>query len=254
MRAKINGIDLCYEDFGVGEPVLLTHGYSATLRMWEPQRRPLEERYRLITWDMRGHGETEYPTSPDLYSAELTVGDMAGLLDHIEIEKAVIGGLSLGGYMSLAFYHAHPQRVRALILCNTGPGYRNPEARAKWNAAAYARAQSLEEKGLDVLGDASPERRESRSRHRSAQGLVHAARGMLAQSNDTVINLLPKIDVPTLVIVGNDDEAYLVPCRYMAQKIPNARLEVIPDAGHASNLDQPERFNEVVLDFLSGLD
>jgi pimeloyl-ACP methyl ester carboxylesterase len=251
--AQVNGITIRYEDSGSGPAVFLTHGYSATGRMWEPQRRPLNNAgYRLITWDMRGHGGTDSPDDPAQYSEELTIGDMAGLLDLLGVERGVIGGLSLGGYMSLAFYRVHPERVRALVLCDTGPGYRNPEARGGWNRAAEKRALDFESRGLDALSR-STEVRATGTGHRSAQGLAHAARGMLAQADARVMDLLPSITAPTLVIVGEKDEPFIGASEYMAAKIPGARLEVIPGAGHASNIDGAEAFNGVLLGFLSSL-
>ena len=251
-RAKLNGIEIDYEVSGRGPAVLLSHGYSATRRMWDAQHRALGERYRVISWSMRGHGETESPADPARYSAALTVGDMRALLGHLGVEHAVIGGLSLGGYVSLAFYLEHPEMVRALVICDSGPGYRNADAREAWNARARERAAALEARGLDALGK-SREVREAVALHRSAQGLAHAARGMLAQEGSRVIDGLAAIQVPTLIIVGDQDQSFLAPCEYMAKKIPGARLEVIRDAGHSSNLDQPEAFNHVLLDFLDGL-
>jgi len=95
--------------------------------------------------------------------------------------------------------------------------------------------------------------RDARGEHRSARGLAHAARGMLAQRDSVVIDLLPSIRVPTLIVVGDEDEPFLAPCEYMAKKIPGARLEVIHGAGHASNLDQPDTFNRILLNFLDSL-
>jgi pimeloyl-ACP methyl ester carboxylesterase len=155
--------------------------------------------------------------------------------------------------MSLAFCRRHPAMVRALIICDSGPGYRNVEARADWNRRAEARAAELESHGLEVLSGGSRDMREALRRHRSAQGLAHAARGMLAQRDSSVIDSLPDIRVPTLVIVGDRDTPFIAPCEYMAKKIPGARLEVIADAGHSSNLDQPEAFNRVVRAFLQSL-
>jgi pimeloyl-ACP methyl ester carboxylesterase len=177
---------------------------------------------------------------------------MHTLLGHLGVERAVIGGLSLGGYVSLAFYLAHPEMVRALVICDSGPGYRSADARAAWNQRAQERAASFEARGLEALGK-SREVRESASLHRSAQGLAHAARGMLAQEGSRVIDGLAGIAVPTLIIVGDQDQPFLAPCEYMAKKIPGARLEVIRGAGHSSNLDQPEAFNRVLLDFLASL-
>jgi pimeloyl-ACP methyl ester carboxylesterase len=253
MKAKLNGIEIEYQDGGLGSPVLLGHGYSATGRMWDGQRAALGDRYRVVSWDMRGHGQSESPTDPAQYSAALTVADMRALLEHCGIERAVVGGLSLGGYVSLAFYLAHPETVHALVICDSGPGYRNAEARAAWNTRAHERAAELEARGLDALAGRSREMREAMGHHASAQGLAHAARGMLAQEGSEVIDGLGSIRVPTLVIVGDQDQPFLAPCEYMAKKIPGARLEVIPGAGHSSNLDQPAIFNRVVSNFLQSL-
>jgi pimeloyl-ACP methyl ester carboxylesterase len=245
--AAVNGVRLHYDAGGDGGALLLSHGFGATGRMWDGQRRAFADRWRVISWDMRGHGETESPDDPTGYSADLTVGDMRDLLAHLGIRRAIIGGLSLGGYVSLAFHAQHPEMTRALVLCDTGPGYRNPEARTAWNERALRRAADLEARGLAALSGSSREMRESVRHHRSAQWLAHAARGMLAQDGAHVIDSLPSIRVPTLIVV------VLAPCRYMAGKIPGARLEVIKGAGHSSNLDQPEAFDRVLGDFLGSL-
>jgi len=252
-RARLNGIEIDYDVSGAGPPVLLSHGYSATRRMWDGQHRALESRYQVISWSMRGHGQTESPADPSRYSADLTVADMEALLRHVNVERAVIGGLSLGGYASLGFYLAHPEMVRALVICDSGPGYRNAEARAIWNVRAHQRAAELEARGLEALSGRSREMREAMGEHRSAQGLAHAARGTLAQEGSHVIDALASVSVPTLIIVGDQDQPFVAPCEYMAKKIPGARLEVIAGAGHSSNLDQPEAFNRVLRDFLDGL-
>src|SRR5438093_9994743 len=143
-EAELNGITISYEDSGEGPALLLTHGYAAAGRMWGPQRKPLNDAgYRLVSWDMRGHGSTLSPDDPAQYSEALTIADIAGLMDMLSIEKAVVGGLSLGGFMSLAFQLAHPERVRGLVLCDTGPGYRSDEPRAKWNRMGETSAVNL---------------------------------------------------------------------------------------------------------------
>ena len=248
MNLTRDGISLNYEIHGAGPAILLSHGYSATLEMWRGQIAPLSQRHQLILWDMRGHGQTDSPDEPSLYSRDRTVADMAALLDKAGVERAIVGGLSLGGYMSLAFYLRYPERVRALLLFDTGPGFKNDEARAAWNKRAAETANAFETEGLASLKSRSREM--ATSTHRSAAGLARAARGMLAQRDARVIKALPDIKVPTLIIVGADDASFLAPADYMAAKIPNARKVVIPDAGHASNLDQPEIFNQAVLEFL----
>ena len=117
-----SGVKIYYEDHGHGPPILLSHGYAATCRMWDAQIAAFSQHHRIIVWDMRGHGETDDPEDPAAYSEARTVADMAALLGHYGIERAVIGGLSLGGYMSLGFHLAHPEMVRALMLFDTGPG------------------------------------------------------------------------------------------------------------------------------------
>ncbi len=247
---ELNGININYEEHGRpdGVPILLTHAYAATLQMWNPQFEALAD-YRVIGWDMRGHGGTDSPSTQDAYTEKLTGADMAGLLRHLGIERAVIGGLSLGGYISLEFQLAHPEMVRALILCNTGPGYRKDEARAGWNEFSIGYAKRFEDRGLDGFGRGI-EIDATKQYQRSAQGLAFAGRGILTQRDANVMLNLEKIDVPALIIQGADDERYRAGCEYMAAKIPNARKVVIEKAGHAVNLYQPEQFNAAVLDFL----
>jgi pimeloyl-ACP methyl ester carboxylesterase len=246
-----DGIAIHYETHGDGPTLLLTHGYSSTSQMWRAQIEPLAAHHKLVLWDMRGHGQSDYPDDPAAYSETATVGDMAAILDAVGAERAIVGGLSLGGYMSLAFYRAYPERVRALLIIDTGPGFKKDDARDAWNARARATAERFDREGLEVLKSASAER--SGVTHRNARGLAHAARGMLAQRDARVIELLPQIKVPSLVIVGADDTPFLAASDYMAAKIPGARKVVVPSAGHAVNIDQPAAFIEAVLPFLRGL-
>jgi pimeloyl-ACP methyl ester carboxylesterase len=157
---------------------------------------------------------------------------MAALLDEVDADKAVLGGLSLGGYLSLAFYIAHPERVMALVLADTGPGFRNDEARQRWNEWAFAQADRLERDGLAALGS-------DRWLDRSADGVAKAARGMLAQRDGGVIESLPAVSVPTLVIVGADDAPFIGAANYMAAKIPNVTLTVIEHAGRERYAKHP---------------
>jgi len=246
-----DGVKIHYDVQGKGDPLILSHGYSATSKMWEKQVEALSDRYRVLTWDMRGHGLSDSPDDLGRYSEELTVGDMAALLDSIDARTAIVGGLSLGGYMSLAFNARLPDRVRSLLLFDTGPGYKSDTAREGWNQNAEARAQALESQGLAALGSRS--REVTANQHRSAKGLALAARGMLAQRDDRVIKSLPEIRVPTLVLVGADDTPFHAATDYMAAKIPKSIKVVIPGAGHAANIDQPEAFNRAVIDYLDSL-
>ena len=246
-----DGVKIYYEVHGSGTPLLLTHGYSSTSAMWQGQIAALSKNHKLVLWDMRGHGQSDYPDDPKAYSEALTVADMAALLDEVGATSAIVGGLSLGGYMSLAFYRAHPQRVRALLIIDTGPGFNKDDARETWNRRANETADRFEREGLAVLKPLSRER--SSVSHRDAAGLARAARGMLTQRDARVIELLPEIKVPSLVVVGADDAPFLAASDYMAAKIPGARKLVIPAAGHAVNIDQPQAFIDAVLPFIDGL-
>ncbi len=247
-----NGVRIHYDVFGSGAglPLLLTHGFGASAQMWAPNADVLAAKRPVITWDMRGHGRSDCPADQGEYTQPACLADMAAILDACGADRAIVGGLSLGGYLSLAFWLDDPERVAALLLCDTGPGFRNPAARQRWNDRSLATAGRLERQGLVALGDGP---RTPDSGQWSARGLALAARGMLTQHDGRVIEALPSVDAPVLVVVGADDRPFLGAAEYVAAKIPGAELVVIPDAGHACNLDQPELFNSRVLEFLSRL-
>src|SRR6202166_355736 len=171
---KINrdGVEIYYEVHGSGPVLLLTHGYSSTSAMWLGQIDALSRDHKLVLWDMRGHGQSDYPEDPAAYSEALTVADIAALLDEIGADSAIVGGLSLGGYMSLAFYRAHPARVRALLIIDTGPGFKKDDAREAWNKRAHDTGDRFEREGLAALQSGSRER--STVSHRDATGLARA--------------------------------------------------------------------------------
>jgi pimeloyl-ACP methyl ester carboxylesterase len=229
-------------------PLLLSHGFGATSAMFAPNVPLLATHRDVVTWDLRGHGASDSPADPECYPAAQALGDMEALLDTLEIRRAVLGGHSLGGYLSLSFTLAYPDLVTALVLIGTGPGFRKDEAREAWNRRAYATADRLAERGIAALGSSSELHGET---HADVQGLVLAAKGTLTQHDAHVMDGLPDIRVPTLVVVGENDANFLAAADYMAAKIPGARKLVIPDAGHAPNVDQPEAFNHEVMAFLS---
>src|SRR5258705_2384773 len=213
-----DGVNIQFEVHARGTPLLLTHGYSSTSAMWQGQVAALSQHYQLVVWDMRGHGQSDYPADPAAYSEAHTVADMAALLDEVGASTAIVGGLSLGGYMSLAFYRTHPERVRSLLSIDTGPRFKQDDARGACNKRAQETGDRFEREGLEVLKSASRER--SSVSHRDASGLARAARGMLTQRDARVIESLPNIKVPSLVVVGADDTPFLAASDYMAAKIP----------------------------------
>lgn len=241
------GTFISYYPAGHGPALLLTHGFGASAQMFAGDVPALSNRHQVVTWDIRGHGASGDPDDPACYSAQASLDDMTAVLDELGIGRAVIGGHSLGGYLSLAFALAHPERVSALLLIGTGPGFRSDGPRAQWNQSAERQAARLERDGLAALGSGAEVRAAG---HRSAAGLARAARGILTQHDSHVIDGLAGISVPALIIVGADDTRFLAPAEYMAGKIPAARLLVIPGAGHAPNLAQPEEFARHACSFL----
>ena len=244
-----DGVQISYEvTTGPADatPLLLTHGYGSSRQMWRPNIDALAADRTVITWDMRGHGETDSPDDQALYSHALGVGDMVAILDACGVDVAAVGGLSLGGFMSLEFYRAHRDRVGCLLLFDTGPGFKSDASRQKWNDYASGLATRLETEGASALSTSAEVARSNAN----PAGLARAARGMLAQQDAAVIGSLPDVAVPTLVLVGADDSGFLAAADYMAATIPAAEKVVVPDAGHAANIDQPAVFNEAVGQFL----
>ena len=253
-QVKINGITLYYEEYGQGYPVVFLHGFSSTHQTWRPQLEALSKQFRFIIYDARGHGLSESPDWAEEYSADMVVEDLFQLLGHLKIEQAVIGGLSMGGYETLRFYLTHPEKVKALVIMDNGPGYRNPEHREAWNRDREALARELESRGIEALLDEGmTEQRRQILLQQNPIGLAHMSRQVVAQHDSRVIENLGEVAVPALILVGENDTPFIPAAHYMAKKIPRADLVIIPQAGHTSHIDNPEAFNRAVLDFLRKL-
>jgi pimeloyl-ACP methyl ester carboxylesterase len=173
--------------------------------------------------------------------------DMATLLDDVGARRAVLLGHSLGGYLSLEFALAHPARVAALVLVDTGPGFRSDEGRDAWNEMTEDYARRLEERGLAGLPGSDELRT---SVHTTVTGLVHTARSTLRQDDGHVMEGLASIAAPTLVVVGSRDQQFLPGSQYLAKKVPNAVLAVIDGAGHAPTVTHPDETNAAIRTFL----
>jgi pimeloyl-ACP methyl ester carboxylesterase len=203
-------------------PVLLTHGYGESARMWDQNLPALVLDRTVITWDMRGHGASDSPDDPAAYTHEALLTDLAALLDDAGADRAVLCGMSLGGFLSLRFALQSPQRVAGLVLVDTGPGFRDPGVRESWNARARERPDG-------------------------------PVRELLVQHDSVVLDSLGQIAVPTLIVVGSEDEPFLAAAEVMHRRIPAARRIVLEGAGHTANMDAPEEFNAAVSDFLEEL-
>ncbi len=258
----INSVKLAWEEAGTGLPVVLLHAYPLSSSMWATQRSALAGKFRVITPDLRGFGGSALGAGDS--SLELFADDVHALLTELKLGRVVLAGLSMGGYVAFAFYRKYPSAVRALILADTRAQADSEEGRqGRLETAALAEregAASVVERLLPkLLGDTTLEGNpEVVSQVRammlaaSPVSLARAMRAMAARPDS--LELLSRIRCPTLVLVGKEDK--LSPpaeAQKMAGSIPQARFQIIPAAGHLSNLEQPAQFNAVLQDFLSQL-
>ncbi|MGH9804078.1 MAG: alpha/beta fold hydrolase [Candidatus Acidiferrales bacterium] len=262
MKKKIGGLELAWEEAGAGPPLVLLHAFPLHRGMWAAQRREFSKRHRVLTPDFRGFGESQGAEEDS--AMDLLADDLRGLLDALQLDRVVLGGLSMGGYVSFAFYRRYPERVAALILADTRATPDSPEARKQRHELAAA----AEREGSDVVAErmvtrllapSTPDRRPDIVRQvremilsNPPAALARALRGMAARPDSTP--LLKTIKCPTLVLVGEED--ILTPpsdSEALAKGIQYARLERIRGAGHLSNLEQPGPFNRAVSDFLASL-
>ncbi len=256
---RINDIRMAYTEAGSGDPVMLIHGYPFNRTLWTEQVEALSSSYRVIAPDLRGFGETDSSQGPATMNR--LAQDVAQLMDQLEIPRAVIGGLSMGGYVALAFYKQFASRVRALILADT-------RAQADTEEAKQTRAQQAEKalsEGMAGIADAMLPKLltpETVSKHpeivkrvrdmmlkTKPEGSAAALLGMAEREDHT--SSLPQISSPTLILVGAEDAITPVAdSKKMHEAISGSRLVVLENAGHVSNLERTQQFNKALLDFL----
>jgi pimeloyl-ACP methyl ester carboxylesterase len=262
MKAQINGLDIAYTDQGKGTSILLIHGYPLNKTMWEPQAKDLSTTFRVITVDLRGHGESSAPLW--FCTMEMFADDLRALLEHLSVKKAVIAGFSMGGYVAFAFYRKYRDRVQGLVLADTRPQADSPEGKQ----GRFKTAQTAHKDGPIGIADGMLPKLLTPKTIETRPDLVQKARQIMvgtpvtgiaadlmamAERPDSV-PLLSEIQCPTLIIGGEEDG--LTPpadAKLMAEKIKGAKLEIIPNAAHLSNLEQPEVFNMAVRKFLGSL-
>ena len=262
MADRISNVPMTYSEHGDGDPIVLLHAFPLNGRMWEPQVQALKDNYRIILPDYPGFGESPHPPAqPDMrYYAE----GVHGLLDKLELDRVVLGGLSMGGYVAFACLRLFPERISALVLANTRPDPDSEEIRE--NRRDMARR--VREEGAKVLVEMQMERLLSPNTLENNEEVVNKVRDMILESTPEGVvaalgamrdrpdsgPLLPKITVPTLVI-GGEEDAISSPevMGALASEIPDSRYRTISGAAHLSNLEAPREFNDALEDFLAKL-
>jgi pimeloyl-ACP methyl ester carboxylesterase len=269
LHVEVNEPDASGSGGGLGSrTIVFSCAFTTTRENWRAQVSPLcAAGHQVVLWDFRGHGLSDAPEDAAAYSMDHVIDDLGRVLDHAAPEgQVVLAGLSFGGLTSLHYTHRHPARVAALVLADTGPGFKKPEAAAAWKARSEKTADYLERRGMEhfVNGKAAstcigrnPELPAARTAaaailEQSPHGLAQFGRHVAGLA-PSVIDELPGILQPALVVVGEDDEAYLQAAQVMNAKLPNSRYEVIAGAGHIVNIEATDLFNALVLDFLGGL-
>lgn len=261
MEIVLNGIKIHYLDVGgpANIPLILIHGMTFDHQMWNPQIEILKDKYRVIAYDIRGHGKSG--VGDGQYTYKLFVSDLIALMDYLQIKQAVLCGLSMGGAIAIRAFEMYPHRIKALILCDT-------RSEADSNDTKYWRENSMElikSGGLEAFADEflnaifAPA---SFKDHFKAVKLIQdtilssSPRGicgaLLAQAARTdMIHVLPKINIPTLIIIGeNDNFTSLDSSKTMNKGIVNSELKIVSEAGHVSNLENVAEFNRYLTQFL----
>ena len=268
-KFSANGVNIYYEVTGEGYPLVWSHEFGGSYESWETQVRYFTRRYRVITYAARGWPPSDVPSDPEAYSQEHVVNDLYLLLRHLGIDQAHIGGLSMGGSVTLNFGIAHPEMARSLIVAAAGSGTSNREeflANGKVLcdrlvsegmgavAADYARSDNR----LQLLRK-DPQGWEEFHRLLAAHSALGSALtfGGFVMKRPTIYALEDKLrglQVPTLILTGDEDEPCIEPAIFMKRNIPKSGLSVFPQSGHAINLEEPDLFNRTVLDFLTAVE
>lgn len=263
-RISVNGIELNVRRQGSGPALLLLHGFTGSGATWQPFDWP---GYETIAVDLPGHGESDKPASAERYRMERCLEDLVSLLDELGVERAAVLGYSMGGRVALHLALHAPERLWALVIESASPGIENEAERAERRRSDGELADSIMRDGIApfvdrwqaiplfasqsrLSADAREQLRQQRLRNDPA-GLANSLRGLGAGEQQPVYTRLREIATPALVLAGADDAKYRAIAKRTAGALPCARLQIVPDAGHAVHLEQPQTFSAAVREFLS---
>ena len=270
-RALVNGVHLHYEEAGQGLPMIFVHEFAGEAASWAPQMRFFARRYRTIAYNARGYPPSDVPDDPAAYSQTQAADDIRGLLDALKIQKAHVVGLSMGGYATLHFGLLYPERALSLMVGGAGYGSK-AEERDGFKRDSASIIERFEREGMEKVADTyamGPTRVQFLDkdpvgfkefhdllRKGSAKGHALTMRGVQMQRPSVyeLTDRMAKLDVPTLIMTGDEDEPCLDPAIHMKRTIPTAGLVIIPKSGHTINLEEPDAFNRALLDFVTAVD
>lgn len=264
-------VRLYYEETGSGAPLIFVHEFAGDYRSWEAQMRHFGRRYRCIAFNARGYPPSDVPESHTSYSQERAADDIRSVIDHLGIERAHIAGLSMGGFATLHFGFRHA--ARALSLCVAGCGYgAEREQRERFRAEALTIADFIRSEGMAAFAEKygyGPTRVQYENKdprgfaefkrmlaEHSAAGSANTQLGVQRErpSLYDLVSEMRRLTVPTIILTGDEDWPCLIPGVLMKQNIPAAALAVMPNCGHAINLEAPDEFNRILGDFLALVD
>lgn len=252
--ADLDGVSIFYHDEGQGEPLLLVHGFPLSSDLYQPQRAALSRRFRVITPDLRGMGRSDPQPG---YSMDTYADDLVALLDHLGVGQAIMGGMSMGGYVVFALLRRHPDRVKGLILIDTKAAADTEEGRQ----GRYKMIEQACDKGATAIAEVMLPKMLTEQTREQQPELAEFVRGMMAATPVDGITgaleamaarpdstpLLPSIQVPTLIVVGNEDQVTPTSvAQEMHKAIPSAELVIIDGAAHATTLERPAAVNQAI--------
>jgi len=264
MMIEFEHFRMAYDDFGQGRPLVVVHGFPLSRAIWGAQVAQLSAHYRVIAPDLRGHGDSE--ATPGPYSMELLADDILALLEALQIDQPIVlGGLSMGGYVAMAFARRYPERLAGLLLTATRAGSDTTAGKdgRRQAVAAVQQAGTIQPTVDGMLPKLFAPQTYAEDpdlvvevrriiEHTSIEGVINAQLGMLARLDSTA--MLSNLDVPGLVIHGDHDQIIpLEAAQELAAVLPNGSMAEIKGAGHLLNMEQPAEFNQIVLDWLAGL-
>lgn len=261
-----DGVKLYFEETGSGTPIIFVHEFAGDHRSWEPQIRYFSRHFRCIAYSARGYLPSDVPSDPSAYSQQHARDDVIAVLDHLGIKKAHVVGLSMGGFATVHVGITYPQRALSLVIAGCGYGS-EPSQKARFRSEAEGVADNIERFGGKYLAEQyalGPARVQFQNKdprgwkefadqlaQHSPQGSALTMRGVQAQRPSLweLIDDIAKINVPTLIVTGDEDEPCLEASLFLKRQIMTSALVVLPRTGHMLNIEEPDAFNRALSEF-----